>query len=221
MSTTGNRTAIEALSVLYLEDNSTPLCYVICDPEMMVTQSRLAAAVKAIGSMEGVCRATQSTRDDRVVISVHFDTSAGSSKILAQKRALHTLLAPQFVLGQASGYVLRDGEGRHYSTFLRLNVAQWAADEVLRKLRRGIDEIKQSAVALEYANSVYITGIGFTTQKPTRDPALNREQVINIAQQLGITLEDTTFKIADNLMHAVVPELNRKGDPIDGSTTTA
>jgi len=212
MDTTATQRAIEAIAVLYVRDEANNTFGVVCDPSVPVTQNDLSAAIEEIGNLGGVYSVTQDVKNGHTVINVHFNSTATTK----HKTALFEFVAPKFVLGKAWGNVMRK-DGHHVNTFLRIDVARWAAPAVVAKLNslRQDGVIAQFSTVEEYTNSRYITGIGFSLPRPTRDIQLNREETAKVAEKLGVMLEDRNFAIDENLAYAAVPEYNRPGDPID------
>lgn len=205
--------AFGPLDVLYIEDVSDTTVKIVCAPEMRATQAELTAAMKDIKERKGVFDVRQGgTEGNSFAITVQFDQYAGN--VDDKKKLLFEQLAPKYVLGQAWGNVIRKGDGKHLSTFLRIDVARWAAAPVMEQLGN-VTEVAQFSTKDDYVSHQRVVGIGFTMKRPTRDRVLNQVTVVDVAKQLGIMLADESFTIKDDLAYASIPECNRDGDPID------
>mgnify|MGYP001043111184 CR=1 FL=1 len=216
MDTTTAYAAIAGLDILYVRDDASDMLSAVCNPNMRATQGELTSAVEAIKSLNGVYHVTQTAEGTHVVIKVQFRGQASD----LQKSAVYEAFAPKFVHGKAWGNVFRDDSGKHVNTFLRIDVPGRAATNVVAKLA-GVNEIAQYSTTDEYKDGRYITGIGFTLQRPTRDAGLNRTKVAEIADELGIVLAVKNFTIQDNLAYASMRECNREDDPIDEPSPAA
>ena len=214
MNPTTAPAAFGPLDVLYIEDVSGTKVKIVFAPEMRATQAELSAAMADIKERKSVFDVYQDgAKSDSFAITVQFEQHAANTE--TRKALLFEQLAPRYVLGRAWGNIIRNDGGKHLSTFLRIDVARWAAEPVIERLRGGIAEVAQFSTVEEYKDCTYITGIGFTMRRPTRDPALNRAAVATVAELLGVQLTNPQFTIQENLAYASIPECNRDDDPVD------
>jgi hypothetical protein len=209
-------TLVAALDIMYVEEVTRSQFKAVCNPSMLVKQSALNAAIEAIRSNPGVRQATQTAKGDSVVIDIYITERPTDMQVAT----LFELLAPQFIFGTAGTTVVRDSEGKHRNTVQRIAVPRRSA-EIVAVRACEIDEIVQFTTSDGCTDSQRVTTLCFTVKNPTRDSALNRATVIEIAGKLGVKLGNEKFKVEDNWIHASMKDCNLDGDPIDGTPSAA
>jgi hypothetical protein len=210
-------TALAALDTLYVTRHPSTghAMLVVCSPETRLSSGEMETALAALRNLDccGVYDVRQSSeRGYGFAISVSYHNSPTDDN----RVALHTLLGARLYAATASASVIRDAEGKHRDTVMKLFVPKWAYPSLVEKLEDArSDRVVAQLTVQPCSNNQSLTVVGFTTATTTRDPERIRGEVATVAVKLGICVTNLDFTVDDNLTYAAMPSCNHPEDPMD------